>query len=63
LSSAIGEKFVNSFQEISLTPEILGIKKRLMTELFYYRIISRYFPKIKCTPSVAWMLSTGHIYI
>ena len=26
LSSAIGEKFINSFQEISLMPEILGIK-------------------------------------
>ena len=25
------------------------MKKRLMTELFYYRIISRYFPKIKFT--------------
>jgi hypothetical protein len=66
LSSAIGEKFINSFQEISLMTEILGIKpnaqalayclgfklngkKRLMTELFYYTIISRYFPKIKFT--------------
>jgi hypothetical protein len=26
LRSAIGEKFINSFQEISLMPEILGIK-------------------------------------
>jgi hypothetical protein len=26
LNSAIGEKFINSFQEISLMPEILGIK-------------------------------------
>jgi hypothetical protein len=26
LSSAIGETFINSFQEISLMPEILGIK-------------------------------------
>jgi hypothetical protein len=25
LSSAIGETFINSFQEISLMPEILGI--------------------------------------
>jgi hypothetical protein len=26
LSSAIGEQFINSFQEISLMPNILGIK-------------------------------------
>ena len=26
LSSAIGEQFINSFQEISLMPEIIGIK-------------------------------------
>ena len=26
LSSAIGEEFINSFQEISLMPDILGIK-------------------------------------
>ena len=26
LSSEIGEKFINSFQEISVMPEILGIK-------------------------------------
>jgi hypothetical protein len=31
LNSAIGEKFINSFQEISLMPEILGIKPNAQT--------------------------------
>jgi hypothetical protein len=29
LSSAIGEQFINSLQEISLMPEILGIKPKV----------------------------------
>jgi hypothetical protein len=52
LSSAIGEKFINSFQEISLMPEILGIKpnaQALAYCLGFKLNVSRYFPKIKFT--------------